>query len=77
MHHWTDKDTHNILGTSSNAERATTGQPSPDEVVHNISGMHIDRDEGCKGAAVQIRQGGPDHAGEGPQLLAAGREVLG
>ena len=49
----------------------------PDEVIHNVPGMYIDGDECCQGAAVQVRQGRSDHAGEGPQLLATRQQVLG
>ena len=48
----------------------------PDEVVHDVSSMDINGDEGGEGAAVQVGQGPPDQAGEGPQLGRAGQQVL-
>lgn len=48
----------------------------PDEVVHDVPGMNINGDEGGEGAAVQVGQGPPDQAGEGPQLGRAGQQVL-
>ena len=48
----------------------------PDEVVNDVSGMDVDSDEGREGAAVQVGQGPPDQAGEGPQLGRACQHVL-
>ena len=48
----------------------------PDEVVDNVSGMDIHGNEGREGAAVQVGQGPPDQAGEGPQLGRACQHVL-
>lgn len=48
----------------------------PDEIVYNVSSMDINGDEGREGAAVQVGQGPPDQAGEGPQLGIACQHVL-
>lgn len=48
----------------------------PDEVVNNVPGMDIDCYKGREGAAVQVGQYSPDHAGEAPQLGGACQQVL-